>query len=75
MVIGGIAATLTVTVSSGLRRVICSGLGGCESWTTTRGGTATFTGDAAIWKEESVLKPDNVRDWRYCSRNCAVLIS
>jgi len=60
-------ATLTATVSSGLRPVICSGLGGCESWTTTRDGTATFTGDAAIWKKECVLKTDNVRDWRYCS--------
>jgi hypothetical protein len=74
MVIGGTTATLTATVSEGLGPVICSGLGECESW-TTRGGTATITGDAAIWKEESVLKTDNVRDWSYCSRNCAVLTS
>jgi hypothetical protein len=36
MVIGGTTATLTATVSGGLGPVICSGLGGCESWTATR---------------------------------------
>ena len=75
MVIGSITATLMATVSGGLRPVICSGLGGCESWTTIRDGASTFTGDAAIWKKENVLKTDNVRDWRYCSRSFAIPIS